>query len=49
MRFLTDQDIYQITVNQLREWGHDVMTVKELGLQQASDESLLRKGRETCG
>jgi len=47
MRLLTDQDIYQITVKQLREWGHDVMTVKEVGLQQASDESLLRKGRET--
>ena len=46
MRLLTDQDIYQVTVNQLREWGHDVMPVKELGMQQASDESLLRKARE---
>jgi len=38
MRLLTDQDVYQVTVCQLREWDHDVMTAKELGMQQASDE-----------
>lgn len=47
MHFLADQDVYQVTVDQLREWGHDVVTVKELGMQQASDESLLKKARET--
>ncbi len=47
MHLLTDQDVYQITVSQLREWGHDVMTAKELGMQQALDENLLRKAKET--
>ena len=47
MRLLADQDIYQTIVTQLREWGHDVMTAKELGMQRASDESLLRKAKET--
>ena len=46
MHLLTDQDVYQVMVGQLREWGHDVMTAKELGMQRASDESLLRKARE---
>lgn len=30
MRFLIDQDVYQVTVDQLKEWGHDVTTVREL-------------------
>lgn len=47
MHLLTDQDVYQITVDQLKKWGHDVMTAKELGMQRASDESLLRKAKET--
>ncbi len=47
MHLLTDQDVYQVTVVQLREWGHDVMTAKELGMQRALDENLLRKAKET--
>lgn len=47
MRLLTNQDIYHTIVTQLREWGHGVITVKELGMQRASDESLLRKAKET--
>jgi len=47
MHLLTDQDVYQVTVGQLREWGHDVMTAKELGMQRALDENLLRKAKET--
>jgi len=47
MRLLTDQDVYQITVAQLREWGHDVVTARELGMQRAADEDLLRKAGET--
>ena len=43
MRLLIDQDIYKITMDHLREWGHDLLTAKELGLQQASDEDLLKR------
>jgi predicted nuclease of predicted toxin-antitoxin system len=46
MRFLIDQDVYQVTVDQLKEWGHDVTTVRELEMQQAADESLLVKARQ---
>ncbi len=45
MRFLADQDIYKITMDHLREWGHDLLTAQDLGLQQASDEDLLKRAR----
>ena len=45
MRFLADQDIYKITIDHLREWGHDLLTAKELGLQQAPDEDLLKRAQ----
>jgi len=45
MRFLTDQDIYQITIDNLREWGHDLLTAKEIRLQQAPDEDLLKRAK----
>jgi predicted nuclease of predicted toxin-antitoxin system len=45
MRLLVDQDIYKITIDYLREWGHDLLTVKEIGLQQASDDDLLKKAQ----
>jgi len=41
MKFLSDQDVYQITVDRLKEWGHDVVTAKELSLNRATDEELL--------
>ena len=47
MRLLTDQDVYKITVEQLRAWGHDVVTAKELGMQRAIDRDLLKKAIET--
>jgi predicted nuclease of predicted toxin-antitoxin system len=47
MHLLTDQDVYQVTVDQLKKWGHDVITAKEFGMQRASGESLLRKAKET--
>ncbi|MBC7185748.1 MAG: DUF5615 family PIN-like protein [Calditrichaeota bacterium] len=47
MRLLVDQDVYQITVDELRKWRHDVVTVREIGLQCAADEDLLLKARET--
>ncbi len=46
MRLLVDQDIYKISIDNLREWGHDVLTAKELGLQQASDQDLLKRAKE---
>jgi len=45
MRFLTDQDVYWITVGWLRKEGHDVVTAKELGKERAADEELLREAK----
>ena len=45
MRFLADQDIYKITIDNLKNRGHDLLTAKELGLQQASDENLLKRAQ----
>lgn len=47
MRFLIDQDVYKLTIDYLREWGHDVVTIKELGMSRASDEDFLTTARET--
>jgi predicted nuclease of predicted toxin-antitoxin system len=43
VRFLTDQDIYQITLEWLKSEGHDVATARELNLHRASDKDLLNK------
>ncbi len=42
MLFLIDQDVYKITVDKLKEWGHDVVTAENLGMQRASEEKALR-------
>jgi predicted nuclease of predicted toxin-antitoxin system len=42
MNFLLDQDVYAATVRFLRELGHDVIPVAQLGLSQAEDEELLK-------
>jgi predicted nuclease of predicted toxin-antitoxin system len=47
MRLLLDQDIYNVTANQLRDWGHDVVTVREIQMHRATDEDLLKKARES--
>jgi len=49
MRFLTDQDVYAVTVQLLRDLGHDVATAAALNMSRASDTSLLQtsKRRET--
>lgn len=47
MRLLLDQDIYNVTVNRLKDWGHDVLTVKEIRIHRATDEDLLRKAIES--
>jgi predicted nuclease of predicted toxin-antitoxin system len=46
MRFLTDQDVYSITVKALRDNGHDVIQCSELGLSRAADEVILARSKE---
>ena len=46
MRFLIDQDIYQITIDFLRREGHNIVTAKDLGMQRASDKELLGRAKE---
>ncbi len=45
MKLITDHDVYKITVDFLRQHGHDVMTAKEIGLHKASDKELLEKAK----
>jgi len=47
MRFLADQDVYYITIEWLRKEGHDVVTAREIGMQRATDQELLKKAWET--
>jgi len=46
MRFLTDQDVYQLTIEFLIKEHHDVIPGKQLGLERAPDILLLRKAKE---
>lgn len=46
MRFLADMGISLRTVRWLREQGHDVVHLHELGLQRLPDEEILTKARE---
>ncbi len=41
MRFLSDQDVWQVTINFLRGLGHEVQRVGDVGLEWASDGQLL--------
>lgn len=43
MRFIADQDVYDITIKELRKWGHEVITARDLGMHKASDEEILNK------
>ena len=45
MRLLADQDVYKVTIEALKLLGHNVVTVKELGMQGATDRDLLRKAK----
>jgi uncharacterized protein YecE (DUF72 family)/predicted nuclease of predicted toxin-antitoxin system len=42
MKFLTDQDVYAVTIRFLTGWGHDVVTAAQLSLPRAEDAQLLR-------
>lgn len=41
MKFLLDQDVYEITNLFLKRLGHDVVKVSDIGLSTAQDEDLL--------
>jgi predicted nuclease of predicted toxin-antitoxin system len=46
MKLLLDHDVYGSTVHFLAALGHDVVTVAQLNLAQASDEQLIRLAKE---
>lgn len=46
MRLLTDQDVYFLTIEWLRTEGHDVITAKQIGMDRASDEEILKKTQD---
>jgi predicted nuclease of predicted toxin-antitoxin system len=41
VRFLVDQDVYEVTVELLRSLGHDVLRAKDAGLSRAEDADML--------
>ena len=46
MYFLADQDIWRVTLEVLRSWGHDVLSAQEIGMARGSDQDLLAKASE---
>lgn len=46
MKFLLDQDVYNITARFLKNLGHDVITAGEIGCSRAADVDLLRIAQE---
>lgn len=42
MKFLADQDVYASTIRHLRDLGHDVVAVAQIGMANAKDSHLLR-------
>ncbi len=46
MRFLLDQDVYELTARVLAQSGCDVLRVRDLGLSRADDMTLVRTARE---
>ncbi|MGA9347731.1 MAG: DUF5615 family PIN-like protein [Anaerolineae bacterium] len=46
MKFLLDQDVYAVTARLLRDLGHDVVPVAQIGCSQADDSGLLRIAQE---
>ena len=43
MKFLLDHDVYAVTARFLSGLGHDVIRAAEIGLSQASDDTILRR------
>jgi predicted nuclease of predicted toxin-antitoxin system len=46
VRFLVDQDVYELTTRLLEQLGHDVLRAREAGLSRSSDSALLRFARD---
>lgn len=46
MRFIADQDVYAVTINFLRDLGHDVVPAAALGMAGAKDAELLRAAHD---
>ena len=46
MKFLLDQDVYAITMNFLKDLGHDVVPTAQIGVSKADDSDLLKKAQE---
>ena len=46
MKFLIDQDVYAITVSFLKQLGHDVVCVADIGYSSATDSELLGIAQE---
>lgn len=47
MRFLVDHDVYKMTSDLLKQWGHDVVLIKDIEMHRALDRDLLLLARET--
>lgn len=45
MKILADEHIPKVLLNALRQAGHEVITVVELGMAGASDEEILQRAR----
>lgn len=49
MRFLLDQDVYQITYNFLTQNHYDVIRVKDISCDRAKDEDILKEAvKRSC-
>ena len=46
MKFLCDHDVYASTSRFLKELGHDVVLVSDIGMSRADDEELLNLAHE---
>lgn len=44
MRILADHDVWAVTLEVLRDAGHDVLTASGIGMTQAKDKVLLEGG-----
>lgn len=42
MKFLADHDVWAVTLQTVRDWGHDVVAASEVGVARADDIALLQ-------
>jgi len=41
MKFLIDQDVYQLTIEFIKDLGHEIIPVNDVGLATSADETIL--------